>query len=80
MSETNPPTWDPDAIDWEDIERVSGMTPMERIIGSLQLQKRSREFALMGIRQQNPDVGEEEIIRMLDERMNAGRPWDRKHG
>lgn len=75
MSETNPPLWDPDAIDWDEVVALRRMSPMEKITRALGLQRMAREFCLMGIRRQHPSATPEEVTRMLDERMARGRPW-----
>ena len=69
MSETNPPTWDPDAIDWEEVARVRKMTGIERVIASLRLQEMGRKMSMQGIRREHPEADEAEVMRLYRERL-----------
>jgi hypothetical protein len=55
------------------IERYRQMTYEDRIRIACELYELSCEMARMGIRRQNPDASEEEVNRLLRERIELAR-------
>lgn len=60
-------------IDWEEIDRWRHVPGPEKVLIGLRLQELARELALAGIRHQHPDADEEEVHRLLKERMALRR-------
>ena len=76
VSEANPtpeqqPTRRYPPIDWEDIEEWRQVPGPEKVLIGLRLQEMARLTTLAGIRYQHPDADEEEVLRLLDERMES---------
>ena len=56
-------------IDWEEIDRWRHVPGPEKVLIGLRLQELARQLALAGIRHQHPEADEQEILRLLRERM-----------
>ena len=67
------PIFDPQAIDWEEIERLRKITGSQKVLMGLRLQELARTVTLAGIRHQHPDADEQEIHRLYIERISKRR-------
>lgn len=63
----------PEAATQMQIERYRQMTCEERMGVALRLHELACEMARMGIRRQNPGAGEEEVTRLLRQRVELAR-------
>jgi hypothetical protein len=61
--------YDPQAIDWDEIEEWRRIPGSEKVLMGLRLQEMARRVTLAGIRHQHPDADEEEVQRIFAERM-----------
>lgn len=58
---------------YRDLERARRMTPAARFLAGPELWDMACSISKSGIRHQNPQASEEEIDRLLDERIARGR-------
>lgn len=63
-------------IDRAKIEQARRMRPAQRFYAGAELFEWACDIARSGIRFQNPDASNEEISRMLAERIELGRRWE----
>jgi hypothetical protein len=63
----------PEAATQMQIERYRQMTGEERLRIALELHELSCEMARVGLRRQNPKAGEDEVERLLRQRLGLAR-------
>ena len=61
------------AIRWEKVLRARAMTEEERLVATLDQIEMAFEWMLEGVRQQFPDISEEDACRILAQRLDRQR-------
>lgn len=66
-----------DAIYWEKVEAARRMSPEEKLFAGAELFDYACEITKAGIRHQFPDADEEEVLRILRERLALAERLER---
>ncbi|MBI5762857.1 MAG: hypothetical protein HZA51_04945 [Planctomycetes bacterium] len=63
----------PDDMYWEEVERARQLPISEKVFAGIDLFELACEFTLSGIRAENPDAGEDQILDLLRQRLALAR-------
>lgn len=63
----------PEQFFWDHVKASRSISPERRLLDCLDMYDLARTFTLAGIRNQHPDAGEDEIVRLLWERLKIAK-------